>query len=880
MTESATLQVTLQEDVGGKPWGPSLLPEPIQLRLERPAAGGSMWTSAPLPAAFTFQADQIYWLIVNSAAGDVNWAVEAADEAPPAQITRDDGLSWQAIQTEKIDGPVTGVYRLRAELPEYRQPIKLQVGGHEVSLRSLDALGKVDFVLNLPEVADAFNAVVADAIESQAGLTERVANGDFTRWTRIERRARRVASPAVILASDDGQSAGPVAVTPDGSRVYAVLEEAIQVITNNAEPSVSTPFDVQVSGLAISPDGLRCYIAWQFVPAGQEESWLAIVEVMEPLRQGQQLRLLRVVPPYLFESTAIFEGTAIHLAVAPDCSYVYLATRLTTYEPSPDTPVLIRLATDDTVSIAGFEQIDTQREVNETNDVLALAERFDFTGGQDQPRNLLIAPDGRRAYIAVERGVLIADLEGWQSLGHAWFDEMYPPRLDSLALSSDGTRLYALAGGSIESTPENSAEYVSSQTLLVLDTALLDQVAAGGLTFDQAILTQLSLGDIPISFSFQWSPSIVTPDDTRLLISFTTAEQLMVIDTTTITPSTTIDLAARPLALTVTSDSRRAFVLERRTDPIVGGVLFQVQIQAVELDVWTADDWALTVGRVAPVYVPEAEQPTARLGSPLDDTGLSQVFPVSSGQEYELRFRARAGEPGAIAELFWLSQGCGLLDELSVDIQQPPCGAGLQWHAIRGTAPPDVDQAELRFIQPAEGYMLLDDVSFMAPVEATANGDFSIQEEVVVIDPVTNRPVIDPVTNRPMTVTLPQGWRVEPVAVDGIWTELPDGGIRLTALTASPAMLIQELPIKADKPFHLEFQAFPYGQPSVQGNPRVELRWIGSQAKPVTYELVPQRFDVTVLDGTVPADATGAELVFIQPPGGKLDVIRVRLSQP
>ena len=92
--------------------------------------------------------------------------------------------------------------------------------------------------------------------------------------------------------------------------------------------------------------------------------------------------------------------------------------------------------------------------------------------------------------------------------------------------------------------------------------------------------------------------------------------------------------------MVITSDSRRAFVLTQQNDnsqPCYGYYLW-----AIELDGWTADGWALTGGRVAPVCVPGAVKPTARLGHPSASTGLAQVFAVTGGQTYELRFSARA----------------------------------------------------------------------------------------------------------------------------------------------------------------------------------------------------------------------------------------------
>ncbi|HWQ15748.1 MAG TPA: choice-of-anchor R domain-containing protein, partial [Roseiflexaceae bacterium] len=186
VTSEAALLVTLQEDVSGKPWGASLFAEPVRVELARPPAGGARWASAPLAAPFTFQPDTVYWLVVTAAEGEARWAVAPAGTLPPLQRTTDGGLSYRAVRSETLGGAVAGIYRLRTTPAQFRQPLKLDVAGHEVSLARFDALGKVDFLLDLPEVAQAVDAALQDAAAAQGLLAERVANGDFTRWTRFE----------------------------------------------------------------------------------------------------------------------------------------------------------------------------------------------------------------------------------------------------------------------------------------------------------------------------------------------------------------------------------------------------------------------------------------------------------------------------------------------------------------------------------------------------------------------------------------------------------------------------------------------------------------------------------------------------------------------
>ena len=201
LTATATLLVTMQDDVGGKPYGPSLLAEPVQMPLVRPAAGGALWASAALPGGFTFQPHRTYWLIVNSGEGDVNVALEPAPTGGASvQITRTAGLAWRELETQ-LAAQASILYRLRDRPAAFRQPLALDVAGRKVSLAAYDALGKVGFRVDLPEVAQAVNAALADAAQQQAPLAERIANGDFARWTRVEHRACRLAAKPLRLMS-------------------------------------------------------------------------------------------------------------------------------------------------------------------------------------------------------------------------------------------------------------------------------------------------------------------------------------------------------------------------------------------------------------------------------------------------------------------------------------------------------------------------------------------------------------------------------------------------------------------------------------------------------------------------------------------------------
>jgi DNA-binding beta-propeller fold protein YncE len=881
VTSAARLLITLQEDVGGKPWGPSLLPAPIEVRTERPAAGGSTWVSAPLPADFTFHAGEAYWLIVNAVEGEVLWALEPAGDLPPLQVTHDAALSWRVHTSDALGGPVAGVYRLRAQLPGFRQPIKLDVAGHEVPLRKLDALGKVDFRLDLPEVAAAMNAALADAVLQQAASSERVANGDFLRWTQVKRKSGRVVVEPIGLV-DNGTSV--LLTSPLGKDVFALTHSIkdfrLSRLTDEAQPIVSAtyPFNVAAPGTpgtlatfdplsadaAISPDGHAVFLA---AFAGMNQS------------DGDATFVINGLHVWTFHTTTgeyklIGRGraqssqfTRLVIAADPNCRYVYLATMDDDIHTCPPFagPAFVRLQVKSGATVdfgATSSDIDAKQEI-----LLFNNEAGSFPG---QPMALLVSPDGQRAYVVEAFNVHLVD-PGDDTIKHLGRTRFMSPENEDgksfvgAVLSPDGSRLFLLIRQPDPNTPDGKFQLMTE--LIIVDTSLLERVVAGALDPDDAILLRSRLDLIgpmdstdPVSdppFELPWFPTAVTPDGTRLVIADHLGSQVALVDAMTGEQTETIALPRRPVAIAVAPDSRRLFALtfvKGDSGPTV---------HAIELDAWTADAWALTGGRISPVSILSSAQPTARLGSPTDDTGLSQLVRVDAGQTYELAFRACASAAGATAELFWMNETCGLLGQQAIDIQQRQCGGQLMPHTLRAAAPAGVTVAEVRFRQPASDYTLLDDVSLRAPRSATGNGDFAEKSEVTGADGETK--------------ALPTGWQVNP---DAKAIAFIDNGLILSAPAIGPSMLTQQVMLTPSRPFVLQVRAWPDGKPSANGNASIELRWHDSSESPIKRELAAYDFDVLTIQGMVPADADGTDVVITQPAEGRLRIESIALSQP
>ncbi len=892
-TATARLLVTLQEDVGGKPWGPSLFSEPVKLELARPAAGGGRWASAPFATPFTFQPDTTYWLVVTAAEGEVQWAAAPVDGLALLR-TRDAGLSYRQVRSERLNAPLAGIYRLRATPAQFRQPLKLTVAEHEVSLRDYDALGQVAFRLDLPAVAAAIDAALNDAARSQAVRGQRIVNGDFSAWTRHARRGRRDATPPLPLPLTPRTS---LSVRPDGAMLYlggAVVSPGnelpdvrIQAVVNSAPlrlgahlPLRTVVDDAEITidplAIAVAPDGTLAYgvglVSGSFTDFTNRPGLFRV----DP-RSGA---LLATVMP---ANLAMPDGP-VFLAVDPAGRDLYLASRA---------PASAGTTTGAAVTLHRLPATFTAETTLEALPIAGAASSLD---------SMLIAPDGQRAYLAVDGRIELVDLERWQWLGSLPFSDKQR-RLAGMALSPDGTRLYVLqARGTTPSVLEVVAFDTRRLETLLVRAGASQQVtptiepAAGSGMVGLNRLSQHSRSRDPLAPAVlgvalidehaqgidPWLPMIATPDDSRLLVVSARrahAEapahwQLHMIDTDSYRLHETIALAARPRDLAVTPDSRRAFVLT-----VSDAQLPAAQLQALELDAWSLDEWALTAGRATPVAAAGSAGLALRLGSPDADSALSQIVAIAGGQAYDLRFLARAAARGAEAELFWLDSTCGRLDQASIPLD-PRSGAGLWPHLLRLTAPASAAWAELRFRVPIGNLALIDAVQLSAPPGATLNDDFAAR--VPAPDPGDPR--------RPLTrpdgsvVELPAGWSLSPadLSPDQIFAYVPPeipGVIGIRPADGRPVVLSQRISLRAGEPLILTVQARPYGPPGAQPA-TVELRWQGSTAAPLHLVIDGQHFDTLSLGGNVPDGVSAAELLISQPPGGILLISRVALSQP
>ena len=206
---------------------------------------------------------------------------------------------------------------------------------------------------------------------------------------------------------------------------------------------------------------------------------------------------------------------------------------------------------------------------------------------------------------------------------------------------------------------------------------------------------------------------------------------------------------------------------------------------------------------------------------------------------------------------------------------------GMQWVEVRLVAPSETAQAEIRFTQPPYDEpdpFILDDVSFKPVFEALRNSDFV--QAVALSD----------------TVLAPLHWNREGglIQLDLVKNILDDtirvNGVELNGDGFQDTTLTQVVDITGGERYELKVKAWPetpliddLDLAPVQWRSRLALRWfkdtemVGDE---IVLPLDDLGFQTHAWAGAAPADATQAEVQFIQPRGaGSLLVESVDLVQ-
>ncbi|RIK44198.1 MAG: hypothetical protein DCC55_03140 [Chloroflexi bacterium] len=267
---------------------------------------------------------------------------------------------------------------------------------------------------------------------------------------------------------------------------------------------------------------------------------------------------------------------------------------------------------------------------------------------------------------------------------------------------------------------------------------------------------------------------------------------------------------------------------------------------------------------------------------------LAQRVPVGPGCVYLLRFAFAAEgfhndpDTGAVVlpegvpvgielprwEVHWLDAQGQLVQQERQDLlasggfQQE--ADGLTGRELRLAPPAGATQAELRFVQPIELRLALDDVSFQPTVERLANHTFQQWET----DETTRLPT-------PGAWTRQSGWLE-------LEQQQAERYLRLRGSGPEDAVLYQRTSVNAGEQYELRVIAWPiWGSTPPPGDQaddrppslraRLELRWLAGSSvtgAPILIPLDGRGFPTHTWAGNAPTGASAAEIRLIQPQGG------------
>jgi hypothetical protein len=435
-TPNVSLRLDIRGDADGKPDGVSLLSRVVDFNISSNAQKQPEWISVALPSAFRFDVRSTtdstegkYWLILQSLDGEALWsAEEAIPGSIPLQQTRDGALSWRDTSVVGTANPLAGVFRLRTQPDRFKMPIQLQVGPDgqvpRLQLDDFEPLGRVDFTVNTPSLAQTINNYV-NTSRAQQGCeeVEYLANGNFEYWMAD---ARPPDDPTFVerLKLD----VGAVTVEPNGALAYVAISfggsqatrtqvsllQSVdtfcnQVLTAHPTGQFYLPIDPTPNTLVISPDGRRIYLALKTTLEGTLD-----------LHSFDALTLRD-----LGHVTGTGGSKARPLAVSPNGKWMYWAAQ-------------------DSNEIAVFDLATFNAAIDGQKPLPTPAKTLPVPGN-GVPMAIDVAPDGSRIYVAVEKGaaagpqIVTIDLATGNAVSPTI---LLPATPTGMAIASDGSTLW------------------------------------------------------------------------------------------------------------------------------------------------------------------------------------------------------------------------------------------------------------------------------------------------------------------------------------------------------------------------------------------------------------------------------------------------------
>jgi DNA-binding beta-propeller fold protein YncE len=832
---SARLTLTLLADGDGKPFGPPLLRAPLELELTREQGRAAAWTTVPLTEPFHLEDDRRYWLVLQALDGEASWgAVAAAATAVPLQASGDGGFSWSVATDAQLPGPLTALHRLRVTPDRFTMPIAVDIGDQHVTLEEFEPLNRVDFTVDTPKLAQAFDAAVAAASARGCPPAEHLSNPGLDDWIGVGDELR-LGEPFALR-----QLPGPLALSPDGRQAHVATRgqpdtDGDVTLLETVQLACGTPVDpIDVDGVdpvlvALDRTGSRAYLFGHAVETSVGTA-LAIVD----------LDARRLVGITGLEAVS-------GLAVAPDGGHLLLLKEIPgkLVIDAVDTRTIERVAIQGAGladALAPFATITLDE--NERLDPSLPTAAWAATGAGGGTLFAFAAVE-QVSGASVGSHVLLVTKERPEDIKRVQFGG----KPLALAATADGRRIVVACDG--------------DRSLHVIATDVPGEPQA----------TSITLGAAPVAMT-------LSADGTRAAVLSNTDVAVYDLDS--------LQLVVRaPIASQGTTPSPRALAGSARLDLLLvadagSQALLRLATDAVPVD------WVLTSGTVEPhcfdgdlaallghrrarllLDITPSIAAGGEPAPPRVPSSISQVVPVRGGCRYFFSFRALADQPASEGEVLWRTGDCGLARSDRVPItefERPPgrdhhaADPKLVLHRVTLDAPPGTSQAEVRFTVPTGGLAGIGSVSLRGSDTVGADPDFQQHADGA------------------------PGWAADPGGASlSIERAAGANATRIVNDAAAAGSLVQSFAVTGGLPLVVEVS----GRVAASGDdpgPALELRFFdergGATGGRVTAALSRHAFDHVVLAADVPAAATRAELRLALPAGAAVELEHVRPQQP
>jgi DNA-binding beta-propeller fold protein YncE len=838
---TAELTLDLRVDLNGKPGGSSLLPAPVEFTIHPGEKDQPVWVSVSLPREFQFGnappgvPNSVCWLVLAVLHGEAHWSTEPAPpDAVGVQHTLDAGLSWHYASTLGAPGPLNAWFRLRRKPDVFTVPLQLAIGTGEraapVDLDHYQPLARVDFSVDTPEFAHAFNTYLSSDVAPTCPIGEHLLNGDFRDWAASGNEIGLPINISLLSAS-----ASAVATSPDGACIYVAGAVEIDEETRALVLLVDPVCDELLSAIPVhTSDALSALVANAttnrvFAISGGA---LCIVDTAAGAQVGDavlaaSIAALKTAAPGTAHGS--FRG---ELAISPDGARLYFA-----------------FGVESDISIVSADTSALEHAARGRRQLNASDVRFLSIAGIEA-RSMALSDNGLLLYVAMGEAadVQTIDTSSFTRSGSVELNDQPV----AISFTPDGKNSLILTSG-----PDTRLHFVDTRS--ATDTGFI-------------VLPSVS----PIAL-------VIAPDGSRAY-ALTTSNDAGVVIAIALPgrePRPPVPLETVGLAAAISAHGDRLF--------IVGD---DAGLSFLSIGSRAPADWFVTSGtpsvptRVLPVCL--APQSPAKLvvlfgnrpGRTLEvntaAAGLSQVVPVSGPCGYEFSFLGLADDPDATAEIFWLDPTGALLrtDACASPFQERSTGFRSRGFATvrmpdfnllpvraRLTSPPGAAQAEVRFTAPPRVFLLLAQASLKGTAQISGNADFQLAGRGI-----------------------PTGWLLKAEYSRGVSVTTSIAGLRFTNDSPANAELVQSCSIASNRQYFLNLNGAAVGTSLGQHAPTVELHWLkpdGSfAAESVSVPLDTNGFTQYPTTGTVPTGTATAEIHLIAPPRSGLQIRYVSLETP